>query len=146
MFHQSCQVNVPENFISIASLPGYFLASKLVDIQRKKTNVIAFIIKSIYQNKIVFRSSSISGPFEKFDESVVQTDWNRYKQHVNCTFEGPGHASVVQVNNQMDNTHELFWSWNALILHESILKYILRAKTCFRCITFMFKVQKGHAS
>ena len=83
--------------------------------------IIAFIRKSIYHNKIVFRSSSISGPFEKFDKHVVQTDWNRYKQHVNCTFEGPGHASVVQVINQMHNTQELFWSWNALILHVSRL-------------------------
>ena len=27
---------------------------------------------------------------------VVETDWDRYEQGVNSTFEGPGHGSVVE--------------------------------------------------
>jgi len=43
----------------------------------------------------VARASHILGPYTKSDTPVVQTDWERYNAGVNCTFEGPGHGSVV---------------------------------------------------
>jgi len=43
----------------------------------------------------VARSSHLLGPYTKSDTPVVQTDWERYNAGENCTFEGPGHGSVV---------------------------------------------------
>jgi len=43
----------------------------------------------------VARSKSIMGPYVKRDVPVVETDWERYNSGQNCTFEGPGHGSVV---------------------------------------------------
>ena len=56
-------------------------------------------------------SLNVTGPYEKYEIPVVQTDWDRweatclllnlkhymsrYNQGLNSTFEGPGHGSVV---------------------------------------------------
>ena len=60
----------------------------------------------------VATSTNVTGPYEKYEIPVVQTDWDRleawcrcvisfvtdfsrYNQGINTTFEGPGHGSVV---------------------------------------------------
>ena len=45
---------------------------------------------------MVARSSQLEGPYSKGDIPVVQTDWERYDQGLNTTWEGPGHGSVVE--------------------------------------------------
>jgi len=48
-----------------------------------------------YYHTKVARSKSIQGPYEKWDTPVIETDWDRYNNNQNSTFEGPGHGSVV---------------------------------------------------
>ena len=48
---------------------------------------------------MVAKSSSLLGPYVKGDVPVVQTDWDRYNNGVNSTFEGPGHGSVVETES-----------------------------------------------
>ena len=41
------------------------------------------------------RSRSLTGPYLKSPQPVVGLDKEKYKRRVNCTWEGPGHGSVV---------------------------------------------------
>ena len=45
---------------------------------------------------MVARSSELEGPYSKGEIPVVETDWERYDQGLNTTWEGPGHGSVVK--------------------------------------------------
>jgi len=42
------------------------------------------------------RASGVTGPYTKDTQPVVEVDRLRYDQGVNCTFEAPGHGSVVK--------------------------------------------------
>ena len=44
---------------------------------------------------MVAGSKDILGPYTKHEVPVVETDWERYNNGLNSTFEGPGHGSVV---------------------------------------------------
>ena len=44
----------------------------------------------------VGRASHLLGPYTKAASPVVQTDWEKYHAGENCTWEGPGHGSVVE--------------------------------------------------
>ena len=45
---------------------------------------------------MVARSTELEGPYRKGEIPVVETDWDRYDQGLNTTWEGPGHGSVVK--------------------------------------------------
>ena len=45
---------------------------------------------------MVARSSQLEGPYRKGEIPVVETDWERYDQGLNTTWEGPGHGSVLE--------------------------------------------------
>ena len=45
--------------------------------------------------KMVARSGELLGPYTKGEIPVVETDWERWEAGENCTWEGPGHGSVV---------------------------------------------------
>ena len=47
------------------------------------------------------RSESLTGPYTKSPHPVVAVDMDRYRRKVNCTWEGPGHGSVVQDSGGM---------------------------------------------
>jgi beta-xylosidase len=44
----------------------------------------------------VAKAGSLLGPYRKRDKAVVETDWRRHMAGRNSTWEGPGHASVVE--------------------------------------------------
>ena len=48
---------------------------------------------------MVARSDNIMGPYVKGEVPVVETDWERYDNGLNSTFEGPGHGSVLVDND-----------------------------------------------
>ena len=45
----------------------------------------------------VARSKDLLGPYEKFGERILHTDFETYDKGENTTFVGPGHCSVVEV-------------------------------------------------
>ena len=47
-------------------------------------------------HQAVARSPSLTGPYDKSPSPVVSVDIWKYRRGVNCTWEGPGHGSVVQ--------------------------------------------------
>ena len=50
----------------------------------------------------------MTGPFVKRRQPILETNWDRYKTGENCTFVGPGHGSVINVN---DDWWLLYHAW-----------------------------------
>jgi len=42
-------------------------------------------------------SKKVTGPFARGHRPVLTTDWERYNKGINCSFVGPGHGSIVDV-------------------------------------------------
>jgi len=68
-----------------------------------------FAVPNYYMG--VARADKIEGPYNKSDTHVVKIDLERYNKGVNCTFEGPGHGSVVQDANKNDWLIYHAWSY-----------------------------------
>ena len=56
----------------------------------------------------VAKAKSVTGPFVKRRQPILETNWDKYKTGENCTFVGPGHGSVINVN---DDWWLLYHAW-----------------------------------
>ena len=76
----------------------------------------------------VATSSAVAGPYTKVEVPVVQTDWARYNQGVNSTFEGPGHGSVVE--DEAGDWWLVYHSWRSA---QSVSRHVTECHVSHVC-------------